>query len=70
MYIQIKMNNISNQPYRGSRDFYPLGQRRQTYIFDNWVKVVERYGFEPYQAPLIEPLEIYKRKKSIQSGDN
>ena len=56
------MATIDNQPYRGSRDFYPQQQRRQDYIFGKWSKVVERYGFEPYQSPLIEPLEIYQQK--------
>lgn len=53
---------LSTQPYKGARDFYPEDKRLQKYIFNVWRKVAERYGYEEYDAPIIEPLELYKAK--------
>lgn len=54
--------NLSTQPYKGSRDYYPPDKRAQNYIFNIWRRVSERYGYEEYGAPLLEPLEIYSAK--------
>lgn len=56
------MSNLSSQPYKGTRDFYPADQRIQNYIFSVWRKVSERFGYEEYMAPLLEPLELYMAK--------
>lgn len=56
------MTKLSNQPYKGARDFYPEDKRVQDYIFGVWSKVVESYGYESYEAPIIEPTEIYAAK--------
>jgi histidyl-tRNA synthetase len=55
---------LSTQPYKGARDFYPEDKRLQKYIFKKWRAVAERYGYEEYDAPIIEPLEIYLSKTS------
>lgn len=54
--------SLSTQPYKGARDFYPEDKRLQKYIFATWSKVVESFGYEQYDAPLLEPLEIYLAK--------
>jgi len=54
--------NLSTQSYKGSRDFYPAEKRVQNYIFEVWKRVSERFGYEEYGAPLLEPLEIYAAK--------
>lgn len=54
--------SLSTQPYKGTRDFYPDDKRLQKYIFAKWRKVVEKFGYEEYDAPLIEPLELYLAK--------
>lgn len=56
------MTALSSQPYKGTRDYYPEEKRIQNYIFDTWSKVVERFGYEEYGAPIIENLEIYAAK--------
>lgn len=56
------MSTLSNQPYKGARDFYPEDKRVQDYIFGVWSRVVESYGYEQYNAPIIEPTEIYSAK--------
>jgi len=53
---------LSTQPYKGARDFYPEDKRLQSYMFNTWRRVVERFGYEEYDAPIIEPLEIYLAK--------
>lgn len=54
--------SLSIQPYKGARDFYPEDKRLQKWIFANWRKIVERYGYEEYDAPIIELMDIYRAK--------
>lgn len=54
--------NLSNKPYKGTRDYYPEDKRVQNYIFDTWRLVVESFGYEEYGAPILEPLELYAAK--------
>lgn len=56
------MKQLSAQPYKGTRDYYPKEKRLQNYIFNTWRTVVERYGYEEYGAPILEPLELYAAK--------
>lgn len=53
---------LSTQPYKGARDFYPEDKRLQKYLFAAMRRVAERFGYEEYDAPLIEPLELYLAK--------
>ncbi len=55
---------LSTQPYKGARDFYPDAKRLQKYIFSKFRETVERYGYEEYDAPILEPLELYLSKTS------
>ena len=56
------MSTLSSAPYKGSRDYYPADMRVQSYIFSQWRKMAQRYGYEEYGAPTLEPLEIYTAK--------
>ncbi len=56
------MASLSTQPYKGTRDYYPEDKRVQDYIFNTWRKVVERYGYQEYGAPTLEPVELYAAK--------
>jgi histidyl-tRNA synthetase len=53
---------LSTQPYKGARDFYPEDQRLQNYIISTWSRVLESFGYENYNAPMLESLELYKAK--------
>jgi histidyl-tRNA synthetase len=53
---------ISTDPYKGTRDFYPEDMAIQRYIFDTWAKTAESFGFERYDASVLEPSELYKSK--------
>ena len=59
------MSALSSQPYKGTRDYYPEDKRIQNYIFNTWRTVSERFGYEEYGAPTLEPLDVYAAK----SGD-
>lgn len=54
--------SLSTQPYKGARDFYPEDKRLQNYMFDVLRKVVQSFGYQEYDAPLIEPVDIYLAK--------
>ena len=49
----------------GFRDFYPEDLTLRNHIFDTWRNVAGRYGFEEYDGPPLESLEMYTKK----SGD-
>jgi histidyl-tRNA synthetase len=49
----------------GFRDFYPADLALRAHIFGTWRSVAARYGFEEYDGPPLEPLELYTAK----SGD-
>ncbi len=53
---------LSTQPYKGARDFYPEDKRLQNYMFSTMRKVVEQFGYEEYDAPILEPLDLYLAK--------
>ncbi len=56
--------SLSTQPYKGARDFYPEDKRLQKYIFGVWRRVVEGFGYQEYDAPVVEPLDLYLAKTS------
>ncbi len=49
----------------GTRDFYPREMRVRRWIEERWREVALRYGFEEYDAPAIEPLELF----TVKSGE-
>ena len=53
---------LSTQPYKGARDFYPGDKRLQKYMFNMLRDEVEKFGYEEYDAPILEPLELYLAK--------
>jgi histidyl-tRNA synthetase len=56
------MNPLSTQPYKGTRDYYPEDKFVQNHIFNVWRRVVERFGYQEYGAPTLEPLDMYAAK--------
>lgn len=57
-----KSTTLSTDSYKGVRDFYPEDQAVQKYIFDMWSKVSERFGYNRYDASILEPTELYHAK--------
>jgi histidyl-tRNA synthetase len=56
--------SLSTQPYKGARDFYPEDKRVQKFMFNTIRKVAESFGYQEYDAPIIEPIELYLSKTS------
>jgi histidyl-tRNA synthetase len=46
----------------GFRDFYPADLVLRSHILGTWRAVAARYGFEEYDGPPLEPLELYTAK--------
>lgn len=53
---------LSTDSYKGVRDFYPADMAVQRYIFDTWSRTAESFGFERYDASILEPSDLYKAK--------
>ena len=56
------MSKLSTDSYKGVRDFYPEDMAVQRYIFDVWSQTAESFGYERYDASVLEPAELYKSK--------
>src|SRR5512146_3579789 len=46
----------------GFRDFYPRDFGARAHIFAAWREAARRFGFEEYDGPPLEPLELYTEK--------
>jgi histidyl-tRNA synthetase len=55
----------SYQTLPGFREFYPEDLARRSHVFRLWRQTATAFGFAEYDAPVLEPLELYKAK----SGD-
>ncbi len=53
------------QAVKGTRDFYPEQMRLRSYIVDAWRRVSLRNGFEEYDSPIFEYLDLF----TIKSGE-
>lgn len=47
---------------KGMRDHYPEEMRVRRWIEDRWRETALQFGFEEYDGPVLEPLELYTRK--------
>jgi histidyl-tRNA synthetase len=54
---------------KGTRDFFPENMALQEHLFSSWKKTCERYGFELYDGPMFEHLELYKQKSGDEIED-
>ncbi|MBF0299829.1 MAG: histidine--tRNA ligase [Oligoflexia bacterium] len=55
-------SSLSKQPYKGTRDLFPPLKRTQDYMFSKMREVAHLFGYEPYDGPLLEEVELYKAK--------
>lgn len=58
----MKKKQLSTEPYKGTRDFYPEDLVVQKFIFNKARQMAEKFGYEEYNTPLLEPTELYKAK--------
>ena len=57
---------MQTQALPGFRDFYPADLGLRDHIFRTWRLVAARYGFEEYDGPPLEPLELYTAKSGAE----
>ena len=50
------------QTLPGFREFYPEDLAKRSHIFRIWRQTAHNFGFSEYDAPVLEPLDLYKRK--------
>ncbi len=53
---------LSTQPYKGTQDFYPEDMMARNYLFNIWKETALEFGYEEYDTPLVEEVELYKAK--------
>lgn len=58
------MSTKGTQPLKGFRDRYPEEKAFQEYLFKTVRSVAALYGFQEYDGPLVEPIELYEGKTS------
>ena len=63
-YRNMTKHQLSTEPYKGVRDFYPEDMRLQNYIFGVWRKTLQSFGYDEYAASILEPSELYESKTS------
>ena len=51
-------------PVKGFRDLYPEEMAFQNWLFAKMRKVSTSFGYEEYEGPILEPVEIYEAKSS------
>ena len=56
---------LSTQPYKGTRDFYPNEMKLRNWFFGKIRETLELCAFDEYNGPMLESLELYAAK----SGD-
>ncbi|MFX0030908.1 MAG: histidine--tRNA ligase [Candidatus Hermodarchaeota archaeon] len=54
----------SKEPIRGMDDYYPPDLREVNWIIETIRDVVERYCYEEFETPQLEPIEIFAAKSS------
>ena len=59
-----KNTELSTEPYKGVRDFYPEDQEVQNYIFGTMREMAQKCGYAEYNASILEPAELYRGKNA------
>ncbi len=57
------------QSVKGTRDFYPEMMRVRNWIADAWRRVSLRNGFEEYDAPIFEYLDLFTAKSGPEIAE-
>ena len=63
------MEKISFEPPRGMRDFYPGDMAWRNRVFDAFRASGELFGFEPYDACVVESYDLLARKAGEEVGE-
>ena len=55
---------LSTKPLRGMEDYYPSDLRETNWVIDNIRDVADKYSYEEFESPSLEPIEIFAAKSS------
>ena len=55
-------NQNDDQAVKGTRDFYPEAMAFRTWLYGKVRAISERFGYQEYEAPILERLELYAAK--------
>lgn len=58
----MKEQKLTTENYKGTRDFYPEDMRLRNYLFSVMKDVAKSYGYEEYDGPMVESLDLYRAK--------
>ena len=50
------------RPIKGTRDFYPEEMAFRTWLYGQMKAVSQKFGYQEYEAPILESLELYAAK--------
>lgn len=56
------MKQTKFPPVKGTRDFYPEQMAFRKWLFGKMRQVSERFGYEEYEGPILEPFDLYAAK--------
>jgi histidyl-tRNA synthetase len=57
------------QTLPGFRDFLPEDCAKRNYVFTRWREVARRYAFVEWEGPVLEAIELYKKKSGAEIAD-
>ncbi|MFZ5366261.1 MAG: histidine--tRNA ligase [Patescibacteria group bacterium] len=56
------MRKLKFQSVKGTRDFYPDQMAFRNFLFGKMREVSKKFGYQEYEGPILEPLELYAAK--------
>eukprot|EP00903_Cladosiphon_okamuranus_P006427 g6289.t1 len=56
------VEKLDFKPPKGTRDVFPEDMRLRNWLFGHWRDVATSFGFEEYDAPVLESESLYTRK--------
>jgi histidyl-tRNA synthetase len=60
---------LPTAPYRGTRDFPPAEMSVREQVFHRLYQVIESFGYQRYDGPILESAEIYEAKSGRELAD-
>ena len=54
------------QTLPGFRDFYPEDLAKRNHIFRIWRQTAAAFGFQEYDTPVLEPLDLYRPSQGMK----
>ena len=69
-YARCAMSELlPTAPYRGTRDFLPAEMSVREQVFGRLYRVIESFGYQRYDGPILESAEIYEAKSGREIAD-